>query len=389
MVVMYGAYGIIYRDKRKKGITKEMISSIIAHFSKKVKSLSLSLSRNRVESARLHGFTIVELLIVVVVIAILAAITIVSYNGITSQARESARKSDLATWKKKSEIYKIEHDITCPDNWVFVYGNPAILGSKDFCVMKYEAKIQGQDNGNQPYSSAFVAESRASGTPWTNISQTNAIAESAALGDGTHLITETEWMTLAADVLSVKYNWSGGAVGSGFIYSGHNDNSPANPLAASTDDEDGYVGTGNQAPSNQRRTLYLKSGDVIWDMAGNVYDWTSGTITGAQPGLAADEATGATYSSKQWNNPSMNWGTAFPVSSRPSALAVIPELGNINAWDSTRGIGQLHSNQYQVATRGFLRGGAYTTAEYAGVLMLKIHAAPSGLDVAIGFRAAR
>ncbi|NCO10935.1 prepilin-type N-terminal cleavage/methylation domain-containing protein, partial [Candidatus Saccharibacteria bacterium] len=35
---------------------------------------------------RINGFTIVELLIVVVVIAILAAITLVSYNGITGQA---------------------------------------------------------------------------------------------------------------------------------------------------------------------------------------------------------------------------------------------------------------------------------------------------------------
>jgi len=36
------------------------------------------------------GFTIVELLIVVVVIAILAAITIVAYNGIQNRAKSSA-----------------------------------------------------------------------------------------------------------------------------------------------------------------------------------------------------------------------------------------------------------------------------------------------------------
>lgn len=43
------------------------------------------------------GFTIVELLIVVVVIAILAAITIVAYNGITSKASDSAAKANLGT----------------------------------------------------------------------------------------------------------------------------------------------------------------------------------------------------------------------------------------------------------------------------------------------------
>ena len=51
------------------------------------------------------GFTIVELLIVVVVIAILAAITIVSYNGITARANQSASKATAVTIQKKSELY--------------------------------------------------------------------------------------------------------------------------------------------------------------------------------------------------------------------------------------------------------------------------------------------
>ena len=52
------------------------------------------------------GFTIVELLIVVVVIGILAAIVIVAYNGITNSANNSAVKSDFATLAKKMELYK-------------------------------------------------------------------------------------------------------------------------------------------------------------------------------------------------------------------------------------------------------------------------------------------
>ena len=54
-----------------------------------------------------HGFTIVELLIVVVVVAILAAITIVAYNGIQQRATNSALQSDLSQVAKKLETYKI------------------------------------------------------------------------------------------------------------------------------------------------------------------------------------------------------------------------------------------------------------------------------------------
>ena len=52
-----------------------------------------------------QGFTIVELLIVVVVIAILAAITIVSYNGITNRANASAAASTASSLQKKIELY--------------------------------------------------------------------------------------------------------------------------------------------------------------------------------------------------------------------------------------------------------------------------------------------
>ena len=54
-----------------------------------------------------QGFTIVELLVVVVVIAILAAIAIVSYNGVTARATESTMRSDLQSNATAVEVDKV------------------------------------------------------------------------------------------------------------------------------------------------------------------------------------------------------------------------------------------------------------------------------------------
>ncbi|MNQ41770.1 Type II secretion system protein G precursor [compost metagenome] len=54
------------------------------------------------------GFTIVELLIVIVVIGILAAITITAYNGIQQRGRDAERTSDVKQLKKALEMFYAE-----------------------------------------------------------------------------------------------------------------------------------------------------------------------------------------------------------------------------------------------------------------------------------------
>lgn len=58
-----------------------------------------------IKQTKSRGFTIVELLIVIVVIAILAAITIVAYNGIQTRAKDSAAQALANNVVKKVESY--------------------------------------------------------------------------------------------------------------------------------------------------------------------------------------------------------------------------------------------------------------------------------------------
>lgn len=80
-----------------------------------------------------RGFTIVELLIVIVIIAVLATITIVSYNGIQNRSQASAVASDLRATLKAFMLYR---EVTGMSSWTLetdaswnglVTGNPTVI----------------------------------------------------------------------------------------------------------------------------------------------------------------------------------------------------------------------------------------------------------------------
>lgn len=59
--------------------------------------------------SRSSGFTIVELLIVVVIIAILAAITIIAFNGVQNRANDSALSQNATVVSKAVTMYQVDN----------------------------------------------------------------------------------------------------------------------------------------------------------------------------------------------------------------------------------------------------------------------------------------
>ncbi len=85
-------------------------------------------------SIKQKGFTIVELLIVIVVIGILAAITIVAYNGVQERARVSTVSSSLSQAAKKLAVYQVDN----PDLYPADKAALDAIGIKDTASVTYQ-----------------------------------------------------------------------------------------------------------------------------------------------------------------------------------------------------------------------------------------------------------
>lgn len=103
---------------------------------------------------RTKGFTIVELLIVTVVIAILATISIVAYNGIQERARQTKIDSDMTQLEKAITIARFNSGEialryvtgsvhTGTGCWSKADGTDlAALASTDPCIAQYNATLE-------------------------------------------------------------------------------------------------------------------------------------------------------------------------------------------------------------------------------------------------------
>ena len=116
------------------------------------------------------GFTIVELLIVIVVIGILAAITIVAYRGVQSRAQAAAVSSALQQTSKKLALYAV-------DNGAFPV-SLATVGISNASGVAYQYSV---NNAITPQTYCVTATN---GTTSYNVTSTTSPSNGGCAGHG-------------------------------------------------------------------------------------------------------------------------------------------------------------------------------------------------------------
>lgn len=292
--------------------------------------------------------------------------------------------------------------------WVLVPGNSA-FGTSNFWVMKYEAKcvtrgtttgLTSPDTGYQTYSNSGTTctaandrtiASVADGYPIANISHTTASTYCASIG--AHLLTNDEWMTIARNAESIDSDWTLGTVGSGALYSGHNDNVSTDGTGKAIpagDDSDGYYKTGQSAGSNQRRTWTLSNGATVWDMPGNVYEHVARSVNNV-----GDLTT--TMALPACSDGIAGWGwcdytSAAPYVSAWSADVAQSKVAPSNSsWYASQGMGRVYTYKSGAnqGTTVFLRGGYWSDGSNAGAFVLYLDWDTGNTSSGVGFRCAR
>ncbi len=254
--------------------------------------------------------------------------------------------------------------LQCPAGFLRVPADTSAGTTTDFCIAKYEMKDDGSGN----------AVSQANAVPWGSVDQNTARTQCSALGTGFHLVTNAEWMTTARNIESVAGNWSSGTVGTGSLNGGHNDNAPANTLAAGTDAENCF-GTGQgtaevcAAWNSQIRTHRLSTGEAVWDLGGNLWEWVDSTIDNtdkACPSAAPQELTAC---------------VTFTASMPQAYFKGILNL------DSTNGVGRYIAGNSGVGGAA-TRGGRFSDTGVAGLYALNMNFDATAADPGKGFRCA-
>jgi general secretion pathway protein G len=115
-----------------------------------------------------RGFTLVEVLIVVIILGILAAIVVPQFSTASSDAKLSALKTNLQTIRGQIQLYKVQHADAWPTAASFTNqmtlsskedGTTAAVGTSGYTLGPYLQSIP-----TNPYSNTSTVGATAVGT---------------------------------------------------------------------------------------------------------------------------------------------------------------------------------------------------------------------------------
>lgn len=118
------------------------------------------------------GFTLVEILIVVVILGILAAIVIPQFTEASTEARVSSLCSDLQTLRSQIELYKVQHNDIPP---TFNNFEAQMIETSD---------AAGNTSGNKVRAGAFILGPYLERVPENPFNHLTTVDNSGVAGDG-------------------------------------------------------------------------------------------------------------------------------------------------------------------------------------------------------------
>jgi len=117
------------------------------------------------------GFTLVEILIVVIILGILAAIVIPQFTNASTDARKSSMLSQLQTMRSQVQLFKLQHNDILPDlitnQWSLLTQKTNLAGTVDTTATGLFGPYMESDPVNPLNSCKTVAAAAGAGVGWT------------------------------------------------------------------------------------------------------------------------------------------------------------------------------------------------------------------------------
>ena len=122
-------------------------------------------------SNRKSGFTLVEILIVVIILGILAAIVIPQFTNASTDARKNSLLSQLQTMRSQIQLFKLQHNDILPDlvtnQWNQLLSKTNLGGSVDTTATGLYGPYLESTPKNPLNQDSTVAAAAGAGVGWT------------------------------------------------------------------------------------------------------------------------------------------------------------------------------------------------------------------------------